>query len=141
MQSGFPFTANLQGDTAGIGGGTGGILIRANAVPGVDPYLPKREWKNGRYLNPAAFATPAAGTFGDMGRNSLVGPGYAALDLVISRGLTLGKTRLELRAEAFNLFNRTNYALVGRILNSATFGQLLSQTDPRQWQFGARFTF
>src|SRR5262249_54901589 len=41
MQSGFPFTTNLQGDTAGIGGGSGGILIRPNVVPGVDPYLPR----------------------------------------------------------------------------------------------------
>jgi hypothetical protein len=69
-------------------------------------------------------------------------PGYAAIDLAISRSFTIGhKERIELRVEAFNLLNRRNYTLVGRILNSTTFGQLLSQADPRQWQFGARFTF
>ena len=142
MQSGFPFTVNLRGDTAGIGGGTGGILVRPNAVAGVDPYLPKSEWNNGRYLDPAAFAAPAAGAFGTIGRNSLVGPGFANLDLSLSRALRFGSgRRLELRAEAFNLLNRRNYTLVGRILNDPTFGQLLSQADPRQWQFGARFVF
>src|SRR5262249_42942112 len=64
LQSGFPFTVNLQGDTAGIGGGSGGILIRANAVPGVDPYVPSSQWSTGQYLNPAAFAAPLAGAFG-----------------------------------------------------------------------------
>ena len=142
MQSGFPFTVNLRGDTAGVGAGTGGIFVRPNAVPNVDPYLPKSEWKNGRYLDPAAFATPAAGAFGTVGRNSIVGPGYVNVDLSIARPIALsGGRRLELRAEAFNLMNRRNYTIVGRILNDPTFGQLLSQSDPRQWQLGARFIF
>lgn len=71
----------------------------------------------------------------------MVGPGYINLDLSIARGFKMGRTRLDLRAEAFNLINRRNYTVVGRILNDPTFGQLLSQADPRQWQFGARLTF
>ena len=141
MQSGFPFTVNLRGDTAGVGAGTGGIFVRPNMVGGVDPYLPKTEWDNSRYLNTAAFAAPAAAAFGSVGRNSVVGPGYINLDLSIARGFKMGRTRLDLRAEAFNLTNRRNYTVVGRILNDPTFGQLLSQADPRQWQFGARLTF
>lgn len=141
MQSGFPFTVNLQGDTAGVGGGTGGIFVRPNAVPGVDPYLPESEWKNGRYLNPAAFTAPATGTFGTVGRNSLTGPGFANLDLGLAHISTLGRTRLELRAEVFNVLNRRNYTLVNRILNAPNFGQITSQADPRQVQFGVRLTF
>lgn len=142
MQSGFPFTPNLRGDTAGVGAGTGGIFVRPNAVPGVNPYLPKREWKQGRYLNPAAFAEPPAFTFGDMGRNSLIGPGHISLDVAVSRVLALGGSRtLELRVEGFNVTNRRNYTIVGRIVNDPTFGQLLSQDPPRQLQFGARFAF
>jgi hypothetical protein len=142
MQSGFPFTVNLRGDTAGVGAGTGGIFVRPNPVPGVDPYLPKGEWANGRYLNPAAFAAPPAGAFGTIGRNSIVGPGFINLDVSLVRTLALGRrARLDLRAEAFNLMNRRNYTIVGRILNDPTFGQLLSQADPRQWQFGGRLTF
>ena len=102
----------------------------------------RSEWANAKYLNPAAFSTPATGTFGNLGRNSLVGPGYVDIDMAIARGFRIGQNgRLEFRAEAFNLLNRRNYTLVGRILNSATFGQLLSQADPRQWQLGARITF
>jgi len=142
MQSGFPFTVNVRGDSANIGGGSGGIFIRPNAVAGVDPYLPKSQWDSGHYLNPAAFQAPASGTFGNVGRNSVVGPGYMDFDLAISRAFTWKETRrLELRAETFNLTNRRNYLLVGRILNDPTFGQLQSQSDPRQWQFGARFVF
>jgi len=141
MQSGFPFTVNLRGDTAGVGAGTGGIFVRPNPVAGVDPYLPSSEWAKGRYLDPAAFAAPPAGTFGSIGRNSVVGPGYINMDLSIARGFRLGRARLDVRAEAFNLTNRRNYTIVGRILNDPTFGQLLSQADPRQWQFGARLTF
>ncbi len=141
MQSGFPFTVNLRGDTAGVGAGTGGIFVRPNMVSGVDPYAPKSEWDNGRYLNTAAFAAPPAAAFGSVGRNSVVGPGYLNLDLSIARGFKMGRTRLDLRAEAFNLTNRRNYTVVGRILNDPTFGQLLSQADPRQWQFGARLSF
>ncbi|MGC4084460.1 MAG: TonB-dependent receptor [Vicinamibacterales bacterium] len=142
MQSGFPFTVNIQGDTAGIGGGTGGILIRPNAVAGVDPYLPKSEWKNGRYLNPAAFVAPPAGAFGTLGRNSLVGPGYVNLDVVLAKGFTFGgQRRLELRAEIFNALNRRNYTLVNRLLNTPDFGAITSQADPRQMQFGVRLTF
>jgi outer membrane receptor protein involved in Fe transport len=142
LQSGFPFTVNIRGDTAGVGAGTGGIFVRPNPVPGVSPYLDKSSWKGGNYLNPKAFTTPAAGTFGSVGRNSVTGPGFASVDLVLSRGMALGGTRrLDLRAEVFNALNRRNYTIVGRILNDATFGRLLSQADPRQWQFGARFSF
>ena len=142
MQSGFPFSVNLQGDTAGIGGGSGGILIRPNAVPGVDPYLPSSQWVSGQYLNPAAFSAPPSGAFGNVGRNSLVGPGYIDCDVAISRAVRLGRlAQVELRAEAFNLLNRVNYNLVGRILNAPNFGQLQSQYDPRQWQFGVRLRF
>jgi hypothetical protein len=49
--------------------------------------------------------------------------------------------RVDLRAEAFNLTNRRNYVIVGRIQNDPTFGLLQSQADPRQWQFGARLEF
>jgi hypothetical protein len=141
MQSGFPFTVNIQGDTAGVGGGTGGILIRPNAVPGINPYLPKSQWETDGYLNPAAFAAPPAGQFGTMGRNALTGPDYANLDLGIAKLLSIGRAQIELRGEIFNTFNRRNYTLVNRLLNAPNFGRITSQAEPRQMQFGARVTF
>ena len=60
MQTGFPFTINLQGDTAGVGAGTGGIFIRPNAVAGQDWQLPSSVQTTNRYFNTAAFAAPPA---------------------------------------------------------------------------------
>lgn len=66
-------------------------------------------------------------------------PGCGALAPVHARRRKAARTAR--RAEAFNLANRTNYTIVGRILNDPTFGQLLSQDALRQWQFGARSPF
>ena len=81
-QTGFPFTANLRGDTAGVGAGTGGIFVRPNAVAGSDWRLTDSERSTARYFNTAAFAAPAAGAFGNIGRNAIYGPGFASVDLV-----------------------------------------------------------
>jgi hypothetical protein len=75
MQSGFPFTINVLGDTAGIGGGSGGILIRGNPVPGQSAELPADRRSTAEWYNTNAFAQPPAATFGLLGRNTLVGPG------------------------------------------------------------------
>ena len=76
LQSGFPFTINLQGDTAGVGAGTGGIFVRPNTVPGVDWQLSGDERSTSRYFNTAAFAAPPTGQFGNVGKNTVIGPGF-----------------------------------------------------------------
>lgn len=142
LQSGFPFTANLRGDTAGVGAGTGGIFVRPNAVPGVDWKLKGSERTTARYFNTSAFSQPAAGTFGNVGRNTLIGPGLVNVDAVLARSVRLReKANLQFRAEFFNALNTPNFSLVGRIVNDPTFGQVLSQFDPRQLQFGLKITF
>ena len=142
MQTGFPFTVNLKGDTAGVGAGTGGIFVRPNAVPGMSEYLPSSQRSTSAWFNTAAFLAPAQGTFGNLGRNTVIGPGFVNLDLVLVKSIHIGESlRLELRAEAFNVANHPNYNIVGRILNDPTFGRVLSQLDPRQLQFGAKVVF
>lgn len=142
MQEGFPFTANLNGDTAGIGGGTGGILIRPNAVPGQTSLLPSDQRSTARYFNTAAFELPAAFTFGNVGRNTIAGPGLVNLDATVSRSFAIRERfRLQVRGEFFNLANKPNYRLVGRLINVADFGRVQSQFDPRQIQLGAKLTF
>src|SRR5207302_9001032 len=54
------------------GGGQSRNVARPDLVPGVDPYLHDKGWL---YLNPAAFAMPAPGTYGNLARNALRGPG------------------------------------------------------------------
>jgi hypothetical protein len=142
MQSGFPFTVNLQGDTAGVGAGTGGIFIRPNAVAGQSWELPGDQRSTNRYFNTGAFAAPPAAQFGNIGKNTVIGPGLVNLDFVLAKNISLGETKkLQFRAEAFNIMNHSNYSIVGRLLNTPTFGRVLGQLDPRQIQFGAKFLF
>src|SRR5262249_53796063 len=85
MQTGFPSTINLRGDTAGIGGGSGGILIRANPVPGQNPQLPRSQRTTAEWFNVNAFVQPPAYQFGTLGRNTLVGPGVFNIDATLSK--------------------------------------------------------
>jgi hypothetical protein len=142
VQSGFPFTVNLRGDTAGVGAGTGGIFVRPIAVQGATYELPASQRTTSRYFNTSAFLSPAAGTFGNVGRNTVIGPGFVNADAVLSRNIRLAeRLNLQFRAEFFNTLNHPNYNLVGRIINDPTFGQVLNQFDPRELQFGLKVTF
>src|SRR5262249_51834515 len=94
------------------------------------------------FFNTQAFAAPATGTFGNLGRNTIIGPSLADLDFVLAKNFALRENvRLQFRAEFFNLLNHPNYNIVGRILNDPTFGRVLSQLDPRQLQFGLKLGF
>src|SRR6185503_5260652 len=104
------FGSPAAGRTAVIntpGGGASRNVRRPDLVPGVDPYL-----KDGlQWLNPAAFAIPAPGTFGNMQRGALRGPNFRQLDLMLTKRIpTGGRAAVDLRVEVFNLFNRINYA-------------------------------
>ncbi|HTR27021.1 MAG TPA: carboxypeptidase regulatory-like domain-containing protein [Terriglobales bacterium] len=84
---------------------------RPNVVPGVNPIMPHWSPATG-YLNPLAFSQPADGTFGDLGRDAIFGPGYTNVDFSITKNTKLTETlNLQLRAEFFNLFNHPNFAL------------------------------
>ena len=141
-QTGFPFTVNLSGDTAGIGGGNGAVLIRANPVPGQNPQLPGDKRTTAQWFNTAAFVAPPAYQFGVLGRNTLIGPGLFNIDVNLNRRFQLKERfQLEFRAEAFNLLNNANYNQLGRLINTATFGQVVNELSPRQVQFGLKFAF
>jgi hypothetical protein len=113
------------------------------------------------WFNPAAFAVPAPGTYGDAGRNILRGPGYADFDLALIKNTKLTeKTTLEFRAEMFNLANHPNFAVptntvgpngaggngdaifVGPTTLAGNAGQIFSTvSSSRQIQFGLRLSF
>jgi hypothetical protein len=143
LQSGFPFTVNINGDTAGIGGGTGGILIRPNAVPGQTSVLPSEQRSTGRFFNTAAFSLTPAFQFGNVGRNTVTGPGMFNIDVTVAKTIPIReRVNLQFRTEFFNLLNTPNHNIVGRLINvPATFGRVLNQLDPRQIQFALKLTF
>jgi hypothetical protein len=96
------------------------------------------------YLNPAAFALPAAGTLGNAGANSVAGPGTWQFDIALSRSFQLReRQRIEFRAEAFNLTNsfRMDILKLTVNLNSGAFGQVTGALDPRIMQFALKYFF
>ena len=98
------------------GGGSSRQTRRPDLLSGVNPYL-----NNDRnFLNPTAFAIPAAGTFGNLSRNALKGPNFRQFDLILNRRFKFSETRnLEFRTEIFNIFNRANFANPASTLNVA----------------------
>ncbi len=83
---------------------------RPNVVPGVNPILSNWSPATG-YLNPLAFSQPADGTFGNLGRNSVFGPGYKNIDFSLTKNTQLSeRVGLQLRGEFFNIFNHPNFA-------------------------------
>ncbi len=128
------------------GGGASRNVRRPNLMPGVSPYL-----NNDRQLlNPAAFSIPTPGSFGDLSRNALRGPNFKQVDLVLNKRVHLSeKVRMEFRAEVFNIFNFTNFAVPSSTLNNAlpsvtftsgTGGGGSFYTIPTGTQPGAAFT-
>jgi hypothetical protein len=72
----------------------------------------------------------------------VIGPGFTNLDLVVAKTWTVAGTRqLEVRWEVFNALNTTNFDLPNRIFGTANFGRIFSAKNPREMQFGAKFSF
>ena len=106
------------------------IVRRPNLVPGVDPYVTSGGLV---FLNPAAFSVPLPGTFGDLERNSIKGPGFYQFDVVLSKRFAMGQTsNLEFRAEIFNLFNRTNFTNPVGTLPNALPSSTLTESNKIQ---------
>ena len=108
------------------------------------------------WLNPAAFQSPATGTFGNLGINNLKGPGSLQLDMGLSRTFSIReKAKLQIRAESFNILNHLNPATPIAATNNGTFGQITSDInsstggagqlavsgDPRILQFAVKVSF
>jgi hypothetical protein len=141
IQSGFPFTISVFGDTANAGTIVGENPIRANytgqAVFGAGTRT-TAEW-----FNPAAFSTPAAYTFGNVGRNTVYGPGMQTMDLALVRSFALAeRLHMEIRGEAFNALNHSNWDTPNRFVNTPQFGTITEASTPgREFQMSARLSF
>ncbi len=128
------------------------VQVLANPYPASQgcSFAPCVQW-----LNPQAFQPNALGTFGNLGRNALRGPGAVNVDVALSRILKFTERfSLQVRAEAFNVLNHTNF--VGAIspagtpasfttlstnLSTTTYGQVQAAFDPRILQFALKLSF
>jgi hypothetical protein len=141
VQTGFPLTISVFGDTANAGTVVGENPIRAN-VTGKNIFASGTR-NSTTWFNPAAFSTPPAYTFGNVGRNSVYGPGMQTMDVGLARSFSLAeKARLETRAEFFNALNHTNLGTPDRFVNTSTFGSITEVSTPgREIQLSARISF
>lgn len=100
-----------------------GSTRRLDVKPGIPVYLDDPAAPGGKRLNPDAFAVPAPGVQGNLGRNALRGFGMHQIDLSLRRqfGLT-ERLRVQFRAEFFNVFNTPSFAEPAGAFGSVTFG-------------------
>jgi hypothetical protein len=111
-----------------------------------NPFLPQsqRTWQ--QYWNPAGLAIPPSRTqpFGNAGRNIARSPGVYTLDMGLQKEVHLpvrDETRLQFRAEAFNLQNRTNFQNANSVVGNAAFGVTQSTYPARQLQLAVKLYF
>jgi len=105
-------------------------------------YLDKSAGPRAQYLNPAAFAQPDLGTLGNFGRVNIDPTGTWQFDMALARVFKVTETqKVELRAEAYNVTNSFRPGSPNTVLNSPTFGQILTSLDPRILQFAMKWVF
>ena len=133
-RSGQPMTMTVGGDPANLGFSG---YARANQVG--DPSLDNPtadEW-----FNKAAFAVPV-NQFGTAERNSVRAPSFWNVDMGLQKNITLGRSELQLRLEAFNVFNHINEGNPNTAVDNVNFARITSMVSrPRQLQLGARLSF
>ncbi|MCZ2152117.1 MAG: TonB-dependent receptor [Bryobacterales bacterium] len=135
--SGMRYTVVAAGDPANVLAGE----QRANATGAAIQKLDPRS-NNLLGLDKAAYSTPSKGTFGNLGRNTQPGFGINNWDVSFSKNFHVPKlgeqSRLQIRAEFFNLFNHTQFNNPIATVNVSTFGLVNSTRDPRILQLGGK---
>ena len=95
-----------------------------------------------QHLNPAAFAVPAAGQQGTLGKGSVRGKAITNVDFSLAKNWRFRERYgFQFRAEFFNLLNHANFVGYDVDLRNATFGRLTQTVAPREIQLGIKFTF
>ncbi len=156
FRTGFPldiFSGLVAGGTPGPSGAGDPDQVRPNLVGGgvstFDPHLKQRlSGATGNfYFDPANFvlpdSIPGRYTYGNLGRNSFRGPNRTNLDLAVSKKIPIFRERIaaELRGEAFNVLNHTNFSDPQLNMQSGVFGQISTTGDPRILQIALRVVF
>jgi hypothetical protein len=142
LQSGAPFTVNISTDTANNGQPTAAPSQRPNLIcnPNDGPKTPAQ------WFNTACFQLPAQFTYGNAGRDIVIGPGLDDFDATLQKEFPIHEDmKLQFRLDVFDFFNHPNFNSpigAGRTFsNSTSFGQITSVQDPREMQFSLRLAF
>jgi hypothetical protein len=146
--TGLPFTVVTSNfDPAGLGfipalvaGGRPNILCDPNA----NAPQTQQQWFNTSCFtrNPTAAVTNSTNTPGNSPRGIIDGPRTFRTDFTMTKNIRFGEnTRLQLRGEAFNIFNTVNFRAISTNVTASNFGQVTTTRDPRTIQLGAKFIF
>jgi len=155
-RTGTPFTVSRTNDIAGVGDGNFGqpYNLVGDPTAGANQNFSGGAGSDQNFwFNPAAFAAPAAGTFGNAPRNAWYNPSEQQWDIAFFKNFRLaGTQRLQFRAEIFNFINRPNWSnIAGSTTTSgfttvdptnANFGRVVSKNDARRdGQLSLRYMF
>lgn len=134
LQTGLPLNVQIQSDQAGIGFvGTQRPNLAGNAL---------QTSSRRQLLNPAAFALPAPGTFGNLGAFAIYYPFFANWDCSLQKAFPITeRVRANFRAELYNLPNHLSYTSAATTVGATNFGQITAATDPRTLQLALRVSF
>jgi len=141
LLSGFPLTPQIGSNRSGDGD------TRNPDRPSLNPSFsgPLIVGSPNQWFNPNAFVLPAVGTYGNLGRETLTGPGLADLDMSLFKAFPVSeKARVQFRAEFFNVLNRSNFGtpnatVFSNGVTSGSAGLITSTaTTSRQIQFGLK---
>lgn len=139
LQTGFPITVTNGQDASN----TGAFFDRPNST-GQDAALPRGEQDPQRFFNTSAFFPNAPGTHGNVGRNTLTGPGILGWDFAMLKNFNLASENrfLQLRFEWFNFPNHPNWGNPSANVSAGNFGQINStRTNMRQLQVALKLNF
>ena len=139
LQSGRPLTIAVHPDIDRSNTGRKSLGFGFNDRPNQSGNADVASPDELQWFNTAAFSFPEFGTFGNVGRNTVEGPGYKNLNFALTRNAGLGRGSFQIRLELYNAFNWTNFDLPDNFLGSPTFGQILSAGAPRRMQLGLRY--
>jgi hypothetical protein len=138
LQNGFPRTVTTGRDQSNTGAG----YDRPNAT-GQQVDIPRGQEDPEAFFNIAAFEIQPFGTFGNVGRNTLIGPGMIAWDFSTLKNFTIREGHdLQFRFEAFNFPNHPNWGNPTTAANNVNFGKIRgTRTNMREMQFGLKYIF
>ena len=149
-QTGLPMNITIDRSNASVPGQYAiSGWMRPDYVAGV-PFTPAAGSTPQQWVNPAAFAMPAAGAFGNLGRNAFRAPGISQLDFAFMKDVVLAeRMRIRLRADAFNVFNRAQFGAPNGNVSSVNFGAITTTISnyatgrgtPREFQLSAQVSF
>ncbi len=148
IQTGLPFTLTTNFDAAGLGNVP--ALVAGNRPnllcdPNQNAPQTQQQYFNTSCVqaNPASAATIVANVPGNAARGVLNGPPTERVDFSLFKSFRFGEgdTRLQLRAEFFNVLNHTNFRTIQTSTTAGTFGQVIAVRDPRTIQIGAKLMF